>query len=189
MAADFLVGPHEGKTCHGLIDRAIELGFSTKGEMFDCESMAALARDYFGLQAQVEQDWSIDFVTQQLYSGSVILVPYDVSANFEPALYEGEKSHWAVIVGLVYKQANASTFAEINKTSKLAAPESRPSHFACVQPKSKRIGAWNAEALVESNANLAHCFARREEGKCVPERLEDTLARRVVVLSKEAVII
>ena len=164
--------------------------------------MAQLARDFFQLEATVEEDWTVASAVQHVLQGRLVLVPYDCSPNNEPALYKGEKSHWAVIVGLAYRNEagpegctvrqiptagnndgdTGDDFRHFMQNFDLANVES----FVCVQPKSKRAGAWSCTDLHASNANLAHCNTRRDEGdKIVPLDLRNTLARRIVVLSKK----
>ena len=169
--------------------------------------MAELARDFFRLEATVEIDWTVASAVQHVLEGRLVLVPYDCSSNNEPALYEGEKSHWAVIVGIACRDLDgregctvrkipmagsgggggdddgldADDFRQFVRKLDMASVES----FVCVQPKSKRAGAWSCTDLHASNANLVHCNTRRDEGdKIVPLDLRDTLARRIVVLSK-----
>ncbi len=164
MAADALLGKHQ-KTCDGLLKLAVERGFSKKGEMFSCVSLASLATDYFALECDVWKDWDEQGLAKRLKLGkSLALVPYDCANNFEPALYEGEKAHWAVVAGF---QEGADGSID---------------RFVCVQPKSKRVGIWSAKDLLASNRNLQSCKNKQMQDLIVPEDLHE-LRGQIVILT------
>lgn len=166
MAADGLLGLH-GKSCSGLVELAVQKGFSKKGEMFSCAHLAELAREYFGLHAEVVSDWDELQLAKRLKqeAKTLVLVPYDCASNFEPGLFDGEKAHWAVVIGLEETPEGVSS-------------------FVCVQPKSKRIGIWSAKDLVASNKNLKSCKNKQMQDLVVPDDLSELRGKIVVLLQK-----
>ncbi len=159
MAADALL-PGHGKSCAGLIEQAVVGGLSRQGELFSCDAMALLARTYWGgqLGARVLSDWSKEDVKMAAQEGSVLLVPYDCSSNFEPDLFGGERAHWCVVAGVADEHT-----------------------VICCQPKSKRVGQWRVSDLAASNANLVACVNKQQQGLLVPDSLDSLRAMAVLV--------
>jgi hypothetical protein len=164
MAADALLDGGHGKSLSGLVELAVKRGFSKKGEMFSCAHMAELAREYFEqLESEVVSDWDESNLAKRLKQcNGLALVPYDCASNFEPAMFEGEKAHWAVVVGF----------------------DDAASSVVCVQPKSKRVGVWSAKDLVASNRNLQSCKNKQMQNLVVPDDLGE-LRGKIVILNKE----
>jgi hypothetical protein len=168
MAADAL-DQHHGKSCDGLVKLAIERRFSRKGEMFSCSALALLAEEYFGFCATVVDEWDESLLARRLEQDSVLaLVPYDCANNFEPALHDGERAHWAVVAGFERNDQDRETI----------------DRFFCVQPKSKRVGIWSARDLVLSNRNLKSCRNKQQQDLLVPDDLEE-LRGKMVILMKQ----
>ena len=103
--------------------------------------------------------------------------------NSKAAEYSGAKSHWAVIIGLTHQCAHEPTVRWLRSGED--GEEATPGpQLICVQPKSRRVAAWDGEALRASNGNLRECIERRQEDKVVPASLEETLARRVIIVGQ-----
>lgn len=74
--------------------------FSAQGELFSCWKMKELAEKFIpGSKADVIKNPQSCHVTRHLLKGGVALVPYDKDRNFGPTLRQGNKAHWAVLLG------------------------------------------------------------------------------------------
>ena len=47
---------------------------------------------------------SEEVILDKLRTNHVILIPYDKDFNYEPSIYQGKKSHWAILVGRLQVQ-------------------------------------------------------------------------------------
>lgn len=160
--ADYL-RPEHGKTSEELIAFAVERGYTREGEMFSCSNMEALAVDFFKLTARVEQwDGHVEPLLRHLAEGALVMVPYDCSRNFEPGLFNGDKSHWGVVCGALFVDSDGAELLQV--TSPAASPSlpvasaAQCSHLVCLQPKSKRVAAWSPSSVAASNAQLANAL-------------------------------
>jgi hypothetical protein len=159
--------------------------------MFVAEHLAMLGEEYFDFTARVVVDWKVQDVVECLGGGGLVLMPYDCSANHEPMVAYGEKSHWCVVAGFStddvlddFKMEEGND--QLKRFQQLPVPGGESlgaEHFICVQSKSKKVFAWSCEAMQESNYNLRECQTKQRDGdKIVPSDLSQTLGRRIVLV-------
>ncbi len=79
-----------------LLDVARTRGYTTEGEMFYAEQLAALARE-FGYQAVVHEDFTLARLIEVLDRRRPCLVGFDVDDEGNPGEFEGLNAHWAVV--------------------------------------------------------------------------------------------
>ncbi len=79
-----------------LLDIARTRGYTTEGEMFYADQLAALARE-FGYQAVVYEDFSLATLIAVLERKRPCLIGFDVDDEGNPGEFEGLNAHWAVI--------------------------------------------------------------------------------------------
>lgn len=88
-----------------LIERAIERGFTRRGEMFEAERLVQLCADEASgaglLAGRMLAPLSAADVIGAVLDGDLVLFPYDADRNNEPALRHGHGAHWCVVIGLV----------------------------------------------------------------------------------------
>ena len=84
-----------------LLRVAQELGITHYGEMFSARDMGLLAKKYYKLNFEVNNNGLEDCrkLIKHLCAGYPVLVPYDEDRNHEPCLKRGHKAHWAVLSG------------------------------------------------------------------------------------------
>ncbi len=86
-----------------LFDVAKARGYTTQGEMFYADQLAALARS-FGYRATVKDDLTLDDIKDTLSRNHPALIAFDVDFQGNPGLYGGKRAHWAVVEGHFEKE-------------------------------------------------------------------------------------
>lgn len=104
---------------------------------------------------------------------------YDADANHSPCLKNGHKAHWALIVGVVFRndddtnpetscfslellRKNLYRIRGVKATFNLSSQTSKSNiHFLAKQGKSKRPAIWSYESLQTSNYNLKEVDPKR----------------------------
>lgn len=103
--AGTLLAPLSGIPLEGLMQMAVERGYSAQGEMFSVADMGRLAQEALGCQVELLCGGlggpNRDRVLQHLVAGHPLLVPYDEDFNHEPCQKKGHKAHWAVSTGVL----------------------------------------------------------------------------------------
>jgi len=103
-----------------IVDAAKANNFTAFGEMFSCDNMAHLARNFlprsssvsvrrFGKEEDDDSDSDkakkfesvVKAFKRHFHAGGLILIPYDKDVNFSPYMGGGKKAHWALLLGLV----------------------------------------------------------------------------------------
>lgn len=87
-----------------LLAEARVRGFTQYGEVYSVDFMSTLAAEYLPEHRPeiiVDDQNSIDTISQALINGTVILAPYDADFNHAPCLKRGHKAHWALLVGII----------------------------------------------------------------------------------------
>lgn len=79
-----------------LLDVAQKRGFTTEGEMFHAEQLAALARE-FGYGAEVHEEFTLTTLLEVLDRKRPCLAGFDVDDDGNPGEFEGLNAHWAVL--------------------------------------------------------------------------------------------
>lgn len=79
-----------------LLEVARQRGYTTEGEMFYAEQLAALARE-FGYQAVVHENFTLETLLAALDKKRPCLAGFDVDDDGNPGEFEGLNAHWAVI--------------------------------------------------------------------------------------------
>ena len=85
-----------------LFDKALALGYSRDGEIFDIDHLAALACEPIcGLHAKIKF-LGDEIVTKNLYSdrNRLIVFPYDHDNNGSPCLRGGAAAHYGLTFGI-----------------------------------------------------------------------------------------
>jgi len=110
MAVDAIVGDlnHQERELsmpivRHLLQVARTHGFSNEGEMFEASHLVNTALEIPFIRERLEvheEEWDDPLqILRHLQERRVVLVPYDVSPNNEPANAKGHKAHWALIKG------------------------------------------------------------------------------------------
>lgn len=79
-----------------LLDVALALGYTTRGEMLNASELAALAK-HFGYQATVHDDVTLEGILRVLDAKHPTLVAFDVDDDGNPGAFGGQNAHWAVL--------------------------------------------------------------------------------------------
>jgi len=205
MAADYLRTLKDGaavsddEEIEQFLSMAKERGYSLKGEMFSAYHLAELASDCCGLHATVMEDVlnkESEHPLQllgHLLKGSLLLVPYDSSKNFEPCCLGGRKAHWAIVKGFVVPNNDQQSEGDVlqvrmvNGEGEGLLDEVRYEDvlLVCQQPKSKRQALWTLEQLALSNANLMKAdeeLLSTPSQYVVPPTLDSTLKGKIILL-------
>jgi len=158
-----------------LLEAAVELQITKKGEMFSALNMKLLVEEKFPrLKAHVVP-FNEKRITEKLLTGVPVLVPYDSDFNFSPCCKRGHHAHWAVLTGVAVctsqplnvggKEIRPRVVRLASATSKMAVSETleqKNSNEATTtttwvfakQGKSVRLQVWKLSELMASNANL-----------------------------------
>lgn len=153
--------------------------------------MCDLLNTTYGIQAQVKThlERSILDLVRHLCNGLPVLVPYDADANYEPCLKDGQRAHWATIVGFCFvldhatasesfpqdgKQSHIDSWHNLDEDRWIVHLKSHESMYNLVKPyidkhnlflyarqgKSRRVQVWSFQQLCQSNRNLAQVCSR-----------------------------
>ena len=82
-----------------LLDRALAARYTTQGEMFYGDQLAALARE-FGYRTRVVDHVTLDDIRRSMRLRRPVLIAFDVGDDGNPALSNGARAHWTVIHGV-----------------------------------------------------------------------------------------
>lgn len=89
-----------------LMQLACDQGFSKEGEMFFASQLVSVALEVPFIHQRLniwEEEWDDPLqIFRHILQDRVVLVPYDVSPNNEPANAKGHKAHWALIKGFCF---------------------------------------------------------------------------------------
>ena len=204
-----------GQSCHpeSVLQFAREERFSLQGEVFSVEYMMEIAKRQIGCEGKVVPTDSVDFgaVVSALTKGHSILVPYDADKDHTPCLARGHRAHWCILIGFTiilarnWKDHGILDCFEPNPsiarhyTLKDKAKDTFAGRFsdAPIGPdsvyvftrhgKSRHIGLWSLESLLDSNRNLVEVGPQRNpEEFVIPEGgIVEGLCSKVLVLSKQ----
>ncbi|KAH9374795.1 hypothetical protein HPB48_019030 [Haemaphysalis longicornis] len=194
-----------------LFEMAKSLRFTEKGEMFSAGHMKTLAETCLGgCQARLVCDDHRAEIVGHLIRGKPVLIPYDSDGNFEPCLKSGHTAHWAVLHGSSSLQspntfllASPASFSGGPATPSSVPPPGAGSPrelllplallggvdaavFVCAsQGKSRHVGLWGLERLLDSNHNLAHLGPRHRAAEFVVPAggVAEGLAGQVLLLA------
>lgn len=132
---------NEKITAKELLEQGLSHNFTKNGEMFSVVNLLTILRlnqQHFHPETEtVLYDGPLDAekIKTELKSGSILLVAYDADVNHSPALLNGHKAHWALVVGyLITKEEQFYVLAR--------------------HGKSKYFALWSLKALSESNSGL-----------------------------------
>jgi hypothetical protein len=81
-----------------LFEVAKDRGYTTQGEMFYANELAALATE-FGYEARVTENLTLEDIKACVDRGHPALIGFDVDDSGDPGLSDGYRAHWAVIEG------------------------------------------------------------------------------------------
>ncbi|XP_077536533.1 actin maturation protease-like [Haemaphysalis longicornis] len=197
MASQLLPRDGHPVSVEALFEAAKSLQFTKKGEMFSAGHMKTLAETCLGgCQARLVRDHHRAEIVGHLIRGKPVLVPYDSDGNFEPCLKSGHTAHWAVLHGicLVVKSSCQleppleslleqdcecerlyhvkDGLPALGGPRELLLPLALGGADAVVfvcgsQGKSRHVGLWGLDRLLDSNRNLAHMGPRHEAAEFV----------------------
>lgn len=145
-----------------LLDVARQRGYTTEGEMFYAEQLAALARE-FGYEAMVHEDFTVETLIQALERKRPCLVGFDVDDEGNPGLFEGLNAHWAVIESHFEKDGQRYVVA---------------SHAW-----SGGEYVWKAEELMQSTKQLVK--GNTDAMPSVPADISETLQHRLIEVYRQ----
>ncbi|XP_071962039.1 actin maturation protease-like [Antedon mediterranea] len=158
--------------------------FTTYGEIFSVKTMCKLASILMDCEAIQLPDGLDDFETvfKHLDDGCPILVPYDKDESTAPCCRNGNKAHWAVVLGYLLPNVPPSLVSTLNQdkcfpnlyhkpknvdlSSELTShiQHNRSSVYVYAkQGKSKHLGVWSYQDLILSNNNLMEWQADKNE--------------------------
>ncbi|VDM85103.1 unnamed protein product [Strongylus vulgaris] len=101
-----------------IFEKAKELGFTARGEMFSAAWLCELARVFWPVNAEILPIPEPNKLIHLIMSGCAVLVPYDCDKNHEPALRNGHGAHWALLVGFLAVEKNMMSLEQAsNDTS------------------------------------------------------------------------
>lgn len=198
-----------------MIDAAKLMNFTTFGEMFSCENMAALASSFLPRSTHVsvqrfeeeeeegdENNVECERIKAHFQSGGLILIPYDKDVNFSPCMSGGKKAHWALLLGFVEVSFEKLTDEEeeeggeeerMNDKAKSSTVHTRR-FVAARHGKALRIAFWKLGNLLKSNCQLKdYDWAKLEKDAgpskpIVPEGgLEEGLKGKMVFIGGSSV--
>ena len=145
-----------------ILEMAKSKKYTTFGEMFSCDDMLSLSRDFLPASAHVTLDSCIgknrrDFVEMMknhFRNGGVALVPYDKDVDFRPCTNNGTCAHWALLVGMasVSLEGDFTGKKENGGTEEMIPSET--DFVAARHGKSLKIAFWNVDDLLSSNEQL-----------------------------------
>ncbi|XP_036869823.2 actin maturation protease isoform X2 [Manis javanica] len=117
--AGALLAPHRNISLEGLVQMAVERGYSAQGEMFSVADMGKLAQEALGCHAELLCGGlggpNRHRVLQHLVTGHPLLIPYDEDFNHEPCQRKGHKAHWAVSAG--YRRQDLQCCSSASQTA------------------------------------------------------------------------
>ncbi|KAM9033458.1 UPF0692 protein C19orf54 homolog isoform X3 [Sarcophilus harrisii] len=183
MAGSLLALPQD-VPLERIVALARERGYTAHGEMFSAASMARLAEEVFGCQAELLAgglgEPNRSRILQHLISGRPLLVPYDEDFNHEPCKKRGHKAHWAVGAGVLLGVPGPALSPDYEEDAELKGlfypASSKPPpplpdppeaiYLLCKQGKSWHYQLWDYQQLCESNLQLAQLApSRTTDGK------------------------
>ncbi|KAH9382934.1 hypothetical protein HPB48_023569 [Haemaphysalis longicornis] len=197
MASQLLPRDGHPVSVEALFEAAKSLQFTKKGEMFSAGHMKTLAETLPGrLPSRLRSRSPQSRGRQPLDLGKPVLVPYDSDGNFEPCLKSGHTAHWAVLHGICLvvessclleppleslleqdcecerlyhvKDGLPASGSPRELLLPLALGGADAAVFVCgSQGKSRHVGLWGLDRLLDSNRNLAHVGPRHEAAEFV----------------------
>ena len=99
--------------------------FSKRGEMFSSRNLSSLS-PLLGAKSVVVKKISLSLFFSHLLFRFPLLLAFDISRDFSPGNYKGEKAHWATIKGFICKKENR-TLKKVLQLFKLET-ETQPLH-------------------------------------------------------------
>lgn len=176
-------------TVDELMEKARELYLTKNGEIFNVDFLHELAQPYVKTEIMKFNE-DVDFF-ETLLKAKLILIAYDTDFNYEPCNKKGIKAHWALVTGFLlpinhndsvskklidYDDETKPIGINFIKSLKYEEIHSIRSIFEsnqtfrelvyviCKQGKSKNLGVWRLEKLLESNRQLKEV----NSNKCDP---------------------
>ncbi|KAH9374786.1 hypothetical protein HPB48_000450 [Haemaphysalis longicornis] len=215
MASQLLPRDGHAVSVEALFEAAKSLRFTKKGEMFSAGHMKTLAETCLGdCQARLVRDGHRAEIVGHLIRGKPVLVPYDSDGNFEPCLKSGHTAHWAVLHGiclvvgsscllepplesLLEQDCECERLYHVKdglpasgSPRELLLPLALGGADAAVlvcgrQGKSRHVGLWGLEQLLDSNRNVAHVGPRHEAAEFIVPAggVAEGLAGQVLLLA------
>ncbi|XP_028398548.1 UPF0692 protein C19orf54 homolog [Dendronephthya gigantea] len=176
LAANILrISQHESTNeIEDLLKVAQVLGFTNHGEMFSAQDMGLLAKKYYKLNFEVDNNGLDDYgkLIEHLCKGYSVVFPYDEDRNHEPCLKRGHKAHWAVLTGFLVglkdrnpiltdicmdpMDENKTAIYQFHAQEGQSPQEFRTKHLFLIarQGKSRHYALWHWTDLNNSNKNL-----------------------------------
>lgn len=168
---------------------AKRLKFTNEGEMFSVENMLKLSKELLSCSCRIHHNLCEGEVARLLLQGNPILIPYDSDRNFEPCLRGGRTAHWAVVHGLclalptsevdflrdsLTEDPQCHRILHLNDDSSLSDATVQDLLSRSVntfaygsQGKSRSVGLWHLDELLDSNRNLAEPGQRHDIARFV----------------------
>ncbi|XP_067119844.1 actin maturation protease [Centruroides vittatus] len=186
-----------------VFERAKELKFTKKGEMFSASQMRDLAEDLLCCDAVliVDLEKERERIFKHLLLGLPLLVPYDADSNHEPCCKKGHTAHWAVITGfcIVINENQCESLKPCSKDTDSShiihwksnsfpfdIDENTPIFVFARQGKSNRVQIWNFDQLCKSNKNLSEFSVKHVASDFILPKngIQNELSNHAVLLNK-----
>lgn len=216
MAAELLFGSCPQSACaDNLLDVAIQHSLSKKGELLSVTGMLSLVKPVLPMadgSIISATELTPAVLLSHVISQKALLVPYDCDKDHAPCLANGHRAHWCLVVGAavhIKKDLIDQKFLSICKKDRVlhnlyhlpehtseGDPDSllHVSEAACGgdvyvfarHGKSRHLGLWRLDELLQSNANLMELDPSKSPDQYVvpSEGLSSALASQLVLLQK-----
>ncbi|OQV23895.1 hypothetical protein BV898_02244 [Hypsibius exemplaris] len=132
--------------------------YTSVGEMFSTADLLATLVGHFDCTARLqlftadgdaeEESAAVEAIREHVENGGLVVMPYDMGKNHEPALENGHSAHWCAIVGSVQLERQ-SPLDEVGM------------YVICRHGQSARHAVWNLRHLVRSNFGLREFGPKR----------------------------
>lgn len=187
--------------------KARQLEYTKHGEIFSAENLLKLSLEQLKCSGMLVSFDDVSMIISLVLKGSALIFPYDCDKNHMPCKLRGHKAHWAICVGFALTVCSK----EINKflpfcddkidyylidNAKLMAAhvidsltESSTLDNAwlfCRHGKSRHVGLWPLQDIVESNGNLLELQPNMNSSNCVipTGSIREGLCGKAVLLEK-----
>jgi len=202
MGAEFIC-PESVHMYPTLLPLAKELGLTNEGEIFSSYHLGILAEQHYRLKAVVLSPFTSKDVVSHLARGYPLLLPYDADKSYAPCVMYGNRPHWAIVRGFVFRTDMHPSFAPLeifsdadmedelfSHTKQPSFPLPEPLHYnedelylICQHGKSKNPALWSYTSIQQSNNNLQlPNQQKKESGRWkIPDSLSE-LQNHIILL-------
>jgi len=190
MAFRLLHLDEEKSRVENILSLAKEKLFTRNGEMFSVDWLVHLAQTIWPDEIVVKAcpfPSSNREMVSMLQSRNALIIPYDCDKNHEPALFNGHKAHWCLVVGFVLCSSTLNDTRWLTSDDKdemsFEMQDGDSLHLICLHGKSRHAGVWHIDKLRTSNNGL-NSTLRQPELYVLPSEGVAALRGRIAVLQR-----